>query len=90
MAGQIARDLRAAGLGLLGADEAAIAVGLGPVDMLGRVTGPNAMTFPFMGAGVGTARLEPTDAFQAAILARIAPEVGAELAARLTLRLERR
>jgi hypothetical protein len=91
IAGQVARDVRiAASLGLLSSDEAAVAVGISPIDMLGRVTGPNSMTFPFMGSGRGAARLEPTEAFSAASLLRIAPEIGTELAARLTLRLERR
>jgi len=91
IAGQIARDVRlAASLAVVPSDDAAIAVGIGPIDMLGRVTGPNSMTFPFMGSGRGAARLEPTEAFAAASLARIAVEVGEELAARLTLRLEQR
>jgi hypothetical protein len=91
IAGQVTRDVRiAANLGLLPSDEAAVAVGISPIDMLGRVMGPNSMTFPFIGSGRGAARLEPTEAFSAASLLRIAPEIGTELAARLTLRLERR
>lgn len=91
IADQIARDVRlAASLEVGASEDAAIAVGLGPVDMLGRVTGPNSMTFPFMGSERGPARLEPVEAYPATSLARIAPEIGAELAARLTLRLEGR
>lgn len=91
IAGQIARDVRlAASLALVPSEDVAIAVGIGPIDMLGRVTGPNSMTFPFMGSGRGAARLEPTGAYPTTSLARIAPEIGAELAARLTLRLEQR
>lgn len=91
IAGQIARDIRlAASLALVASEDAAIAVGIGPIDMLGRVTGPNSMTFPFTGSGRGTARLEPTEAYPTTSLARIAREIGAELAARLTLRLEQR
>lgn len=91
IAGRIARDVRmAASLGVLSSDETAVAVGIGPIDMLGQVTGPNSMTFPFMGSGRGAARLEPTEVFSVASLLRIAPEIGTELAARLTLRLERR
>jgi hypothetical protein len=71
-------------------EDAAIAVGIGPIDMLGRVTGPNSMTFPFMGSGREAAHLEPAEAYSTTSLARIAPEIAAELAARLTLRLERR
>jgi len=90
VAGLITRDVRlAAGLGLVTSDDAAIAVGIGPIDMLGRVTGSNSMSFPFMGSGRNSARLEPTEAYRSAALPRIAPEIGAELAARLTLRLER-
>jgi hypothetical protein len=80
----------AAGLDLLSVDEVAIAIGINKIDMLGQVTGPNSMTFPFMGTTGGPARLEPREAYATASLARIAPEVGAELAARLTLRLQRR
>ena len=91
VAGQIARDVRlAASLALVATEDAAIAVGIGPIDMLGRVTGPNSMTFPFMGSGRGAARLEPTEVYAAASLSRIAVEIGEELAARLTLRLEQR
>jgi hypothetical protein len=91
IAGRIARDVRlAAGLDLLSVDEVAIAIGINKIDMLGQVTGPNSMTFPFMGTMGGPARLEPREAYATASLARIAPEVGAELAARLTLRLQRR
>jgi hypothetical protein len=88
---QIARDVRlAASLALVPSEDVAIAAGIGPIDMLGRVTGPNSMTFPFMGSGRGAARIEPTEAYSMTSLARIAPEIGAELAARLTLRLEQR
>lgn len=91
IAGQIARDIRlAANLALVATEDAAIAVGIGPIDMLGQVTGPNSMTFPFIGSGQGVARLEPAEAYSTSSLARIAPEIGAELAARLTLRLEQR
>ena len=90
IADQIARDVRlAANLAIVPSEDAAVATGIGPIDMLGRVTGPNSMTFPFMGSGRGAARLEPTEAYSTTSLARIAPEIGAELAARLTLRLER-
>ena len=58
--------------------------------MLGRVTGPNSMTYPFMESGRWAARLEPTEAYPTTSLAGIAPGIGAELAARLTVRLEQR
>ena len=80
------RDVRLAdaSLALVLSEDVAIAVGIGPIDMLGRVTGPNSMTFPFMGSGRGEARLELTEAYLTTSLP-IAPEIGAELAARLTL-----
>ena len=91
IAAQIARDARlVAALDLISTDEVAIAVGIDRVDMLGQPTGPNSMTFPFMFSGPDSARLDPTDAYATASLARIAPELGQELAARLTLRLQRR
>jgi hypothetical protein len=91
VARQIARDLRlAASLGVVSSEEATVAVKIGPIHMLGHVTGPNSMTSQFMGSGSGTARLEPTEAFSTASLSGIAPETGSEMAARLTLRLGRR
>ncbi len=57
--------------------------------MLGVATGPDSMTFPFVGASGRAARLEPREAYATTSLPRIAPELGAELAARLTLRLQR-
>jgi Domain of unknown function (DUF4062) len=88
---RIARDVRlAAGLDLLACEEVAIAVGINRVEMLGEVTGPNSMTFPFAGSAAGAARMEPTEAFATGALPRIAPEVGSELAARLSLRLRQR
>lgn len=89
--GRVTRDLRlAAGLELLSCDEVAVAIGLNKIDMLGQVTGPTSMTFPFIGSAVGPVRLEPAEAYSTASLARVAPELGTELAARLTLRLQRR
>jgi hypothetical protein len=91
IASRVARDVRlAAGLDLLGCDEVVVAIGLNKVDMLGQVTGPNSMTYPFLGAATGAVRLETAEAYPTASLARIAPELGIELAARLTFRLQRR
>lgn len=91
IADQIARHVGlAANLALVVTEDAAIGIGIGPIDMLGRVTGPNSMTFPFTGSGRGSVRLEPAEAYSTTSLARIAPEIGAELAARLTMRLEQR
>lgn len=88
---RLSRDVRlAAALGLLLSDEVAIAIGLDRADLLGAVTGPNSMTFPFMASGRGPVRLDPTEAYDSDGLARIAPELGVEIAARLTLRLRRR
>lgn len=88
IAGQVARDVRlASSLGVMSTDAVAIAVGVNHIDMLGRATGPNSMTFPFMGTGSGHARLEPAEMLATASLPRIAPDISAEFAARLTLRL---
>ena len=91
IAGQVARDVRpASSLALVPSKDVAVAVGTGPIDMLDGVTGPNSMTFPFIGSGRGRLRLEPTEAYSMRSLARIAPEIGAERAAHLKLRLEQR
>ncbi len=90
IARQVTRDVRlASSLDVSSTDAVAIAVGIDGIDMLGQINGPNSMTFPFMGSGLGAARLEPAESLPTASLSRIAPEIGAELAARLTLRLER-
>lgn len=87
---RIARDLRlVAALDLIQSEEVAVAVGINRVDMLGQPTGPNSMTFPFMFKGAKGVRLEPEEAYATSTLARIAQELGQELAARLTLRLRR-
>ena len=88
VANRIARDLKvAAALGLLASGEVAVAVGIDRVESLGEATGPNSMTFPYMGSGRSDVRLEPSEAYATSALPRIAPELSTELAARLTLRL---
>lgn len=87
---RIARDLRlAASVGLAGAEEAGIAVGLNRVDMLGERSGRDAMTFPFFGTGQAPLHVEPIDAVPTAALGRAADEIATELFARLVLRLRR-
>jgi hypothetical protein len=91
IANRIARDLRlAVALDLLAGEEVTIAIGINRFDMLGQITGPNSMAFPFMGSGAGAARLESLEAYTTAGLVRTADELGRELAARLTLHLQRR
>ncbi|MHB8960366.1 MAG: hypothetical protein ACYDAN_12130, partial [Candidatus Limnocylindrales bacterium] len=88
VAARIARDLRlAAALPYLTRGDLAIAVSLDGTDMLGEPAGPNSMTFPFLGRGGTSVRLEPQEAVGADSVARAAPEIGTELAARLTRRL---
>jgi hypothetical protein len=88
---RIARDLRlGGGLEVLTSSEATVAIGLNRVNMLGRATGPNSMTYPFVGTSQGPLHLEPIDAIPIGALARIADEVAAELVSRLVLRLNSR
>lgn len=88
--GRAARDLRlVAALQLVGAEDAAIAIGFDRVDMLGKATGPNGMTYPFMGR-TGPVHLEPTDIVPTRALGVGADDLATELVARLVLRLEER
>lgn len=88
IAHRVARDIRlVAGSQLLHAPEVAVAIGLTGIAMLGQQAGSNSMTFPFMGRADSDARVAAREAFRSEALARIADELGAELAARLTSRL---
>lgn len=85
---RIARDVRiAAGLNLLTGEEAAVAIALDRLTMLGRATSPTSMEFPFFGRADEPVRLEPTDAVPTAALARVADDIAGELLSRLVLRL---
>lgn len=85
---RVARDLRlAASLELIGAEEAAIAVGLNPINMLGEPGGPTSMSMPFAMRGDQAMHLEATDAVPARALAVGAGDIAAEIVARVMLRL---
>jgi hypothetical protein len=77
----------AADLDLVLSEEAAVGIGIDRPSMLGRITGPNSMEYPFFGRGDEPIRMEPEDAYATSALARIADEVAADLVSRLGLRL---
>lgn len=85
----ITRDLRlAASLELIGADEAAIAIRLGPINMLGVPSRPTSMSMPFAMHGAQPMHLDATDEVPTRALAVGADDIAAELVARVMLRLK--
>lgn len=87
---RVARDLRlGAALDLVAAEEVAIGIGLDRPDSLVTPSGPNSVTFPFMGRSEAI-HLEPTDAIPSGALGPGAEDLATELVARLLLRLSER
>lgn len=87
---RIARDLRlGAALDLLAADQVAIGIGLDRPDSLVTPSGPNSVTFPFMGRSEAI-HLDPMEAVPTRALGSGADELAVELVARLILRLNER
>ena len=85
---RVARDLRlVASLGVITAEDAAVAVGFEDVSMLGIPGRGSSVSLPFAAGGSRAVHTEPAEAWPTRLLAIAADQIATELVANLMLRL---